>query len=385
MEPVLFATLVAGSVVIVWLVWRNRAQSSWLHRLQSERDAQEQELVTQRQRLNALSQASSEGLILLNKSGRVILMSDSARSFLAAENGVGKRLSEIAWGYDLEPLVDQVLKKQTQSVEQIVTQGDRAFSVRVQLAGAHEEDGAIVRLDEITELQRLGRARRDFVANISHELRTPVTSLQLLVETLTAETLTDQAVLVDLLGKIQLQIDLLRQLTDELMDLALIESGQAPIKLVPTRAMDLVNETVAALRPQAERKSIALNISVASEILVLADAQGGRKALGNLIHNAIKFTSQGGHIEIRAVRDDDNVQFSVEDSGIGIPLGDLSRVFERFYKVDRSRVRGAGELRGTGLGLAIAKHIVEAHGGRIWVESVEGKGSTFFFTLPMAS
>lgn len=377
--------LAIALVVILSLIAMNRAKSVRLRQVQSERDAQQQELDKQSHWLVAMSRATSDGLVLLNKQAQVVLMNDSARGLLATESGVGKPLKEIAWGYELEPLVDQVLSRQVQSAEQVVTKGDRTFSVRVQSTGASNDDGAVVRLDEITELQRLGRARREFVANISHELRTPVTSLQLLVETITADTFSATPFLLDLLSKMQLQIDLLRQLTDELMDLALIESGQAPIKLVETRAVDLINGAVAPLRPQAERKEISLTVSVAPDIFTLADALGIRKALGNLIHNAIKFTGSGGSIEILATRDGDNVRFSVTDSGIGIPASDLPRVFERFYKVDRARVRGAGELRGTGLGLAIAKHIVEAHGGKIWVESVEWKGSTFSFTLPMAS
>jgi two-component system phosphate regulon sensor histidine kinase PhoR len=281
----------------------------------------------------------------------------------------------------LDPFVNQVLGGETESVEQIITKGERAFSVRVESIGLAKEDGAAIRIDEITELQRLGRVRRDFVANISHELRTPVTSLQLLVETIKKDSFSDKKLLRNLLSKMHLQIDLLRQLTDELMDLALIESGQAPIKLVEAKAADLVRETVDSLRPQAERKEIALSTTLDSNVLVLADVQGIRKVLGNLIHNAIKFNHPGGHVDIRAVCDGENVQFSVKDTGIGIPASDLSRVFERFYKVDRARARVAGEIRGTGLGLAIAKHIVEAHGGKIWVESAEGRGSTFFFTL----
>jgi two-component system phosphate regulon sensor histidine kinase PhoR len=262
--------------------------------------------------------------------------------------------------------------------------GERAFDARVRAIGKGAHGGALIGLNEITELQRLGRARREFVANISHELRTPVTSLQLLAETISSDGLVDKSLSQELLGKMRAQIDLLHQLTDELMDLSLIESGQAPIKLVEVRAMDLVDEAVEPLRPQAERKGITLNVSIPADVDVLADPQGIRKVLTNLLHNAIKFTNAPGCVEVRAQRRGDNVEFAISDTGIGIPAADLPRIFERFYKVDRARARGQGELRGTGLGLAIAKHIVEAHGGRIRAESQEGKGSTFYFTLPSA-
>lgn len=385
METILVALVVVAPVTLLVVINMQRVKTARLNEAERARREQEQTLNAYRRWLGAMSLATSDGLVLMNTRGQVVLMNHTARSLLEVEDGLGKPLREIAQGFDLQPLMDQVLCGETESAEQIITKGERAFSVRVESNGLGAEDGALVRFDEITELQRLGRVRRDFVANISHELRTPVTSLQLLVETITNDTLNDKKLLRNLLAKMHLQIDLLRQLTDELMDLALIESGQAPIKLVDTRAADLVGQAADSLRPQAELKEIALNVAVDSDMLVLADAQGIRKVLGNLVHNAIKFTNLGGRVEIHATREGDNAQFSVMDTGIGIPASDLPRVFERFYKVDRARARPVGELRGTGLGLAIAKHIVEAHGGKIWVQSVEGKGSTFFFTLLVSS
>lgn len=385
METILVALVVVAPVTLLVVISMQRVKTARLNEAERARREQEQTLNAYRRWLGAMSLATSDGLVLMNTRGQVVLMNHTARSLLEVEDGLGKPLREIAQGFDLQPLMDQVLCGETESAEQIITKGERAFSVRVESNGLGAEDGALVRFDEITELQRLGRVRRDFVANISHELRTPVTSLQLLVETITNDTLNDKKLLRNLLAKMHLQIDLLRQLTDELMDLALIESGQAPIKLVDTRAADLVGQAADSLRPQAELKEIALNVAMDSDMLVLADAQGIRKVLGNLVHNAIKFTNPGGRVEIHATREGDNAQFSVMDTGIGIPASDLPRVFERFYKVDRARARPVGELRGTGLGLAIAKHIVEAHGGKIWVQSVEGKGSTFFFTLLVSS
>lgn len=375
---ILLIVLLALSVVI----WKSKAQDARLARVARALSEKEIELTRHSDLLKALNSATSDGFILLNKDGRIVSLNQAAHSLLGADNSVGRPLREMAWGHELAPLVEEVVLRRADSVEQIIAQGERAFSVRVHSVGAHASAGVLIRLDEVTELQRLGRARREFVANISHELRTPVTSLQLLVETINAETLNDQAFLVGWLDKMRLQIDLLRQLTDELMELALIESGQAPIKLVETRALDLVNEAADSLRPQAERKGIQVRINVDADLYVLADAQGIRKVLGNLAHNAIKFTNAGGRIEIRAARDGENVRFTIADTGIGISARDLPRVFERFYKVDRARTRGVGELRSTGLGLAIAKHTIEAHGGKIWAESIEGKGSTFFFTLP---
>jgi two-component system, OmpR family, phosphate regulon sensor histidine kinase PhoR len=380
--PSILDTLLAGSILALLVVAAlQRFQISRLMADERTRRDQEQSFGAIGRWLEALSLATSDGIVFLDRHAHIALMNKKARALLGVENGVGMPLAEVGYGYELHSLAAPVLRRETDSVEQIITKGERAFSVRVESKGLSQDDGAVLRIDEITELQRLGRARRDFVANISHELRTPVTSLQLLVETITEDTASDKKLLRTLLDKVHLQIDLLRQLTDELMDLALIESGQAPIKMVEIDPTDLVNKAIDSLRPQAELKEIVLSVGLDSDGCVLADAQGIRKVLGNLVHNAIKFNHPGGRVEIRSLRDGELVQFSVKDTGVGIPAADVPRVFERFYKVDRARARAVGETRGTGLGLAIAKHIVEAHGGKIWVESAEGKGSTFFFTL----
>lgn len=367
-----------------FIAWRNRAHAARLQRVERARRERESELAQQTALLAALNEIATDGLIVLNQYGRVISLNEVARAFLSLARGIGEPLNEIVWGPDLQPLIDDVLNQRAELREQIVMRGERAFAVRVQAVRGDGAPRILLRLDEVTELQRLGRARREFVANISHELRTPVATLQLLVETMNDATLTDRAFLANLLDKMHLQIGLLRQLTDELMDLALIESGQAPIKLVETSAAELVSQAVESLRPHAERKGLWLAAAVSADMRVLADAQSIRKVLGNLVHNAIKFTNTGGQITIEVTRQNDDVVFAVRDTGIGIPARDLPRVFERFYKVDRARARDAGERRSTGLGLAIAKHTIEAHGGKIWAESVEGKGSTFFFTLPGA-
>ncbi len=344
----------------------------------------EEEHEREHERLAALMGITSDGLVLLNANAQVVFMNDAAKSLFGVQDGLAFRLDELGWAHELQPLVDQVAQY-GEAIGHTLVKGERTFSVRVRPLHAGSGRGTLIGLNEVTELQRLGRVRREFVANISHELRTPVTSLQLLADTLSPETLKDGALADELLGKMRAQIDLLHQLTDELMDLALIESGQAPIRLIEIGAADLVNEAVEPLRPQIERKEIAVTVQVPDEIRVLADPQAMRKVISNLIHNSIKFTNPGGKIDIGAQMRGENVEFAVADTGCGIAAKDLPRIFERFYKVDRARARPPGELRGTGLGLAIAKHIVEAHGGEIHAESVQGQGSTFRFTLPAAS
>ena len=372
MEPLFQAAIVViillltAILVLKYILDARRAE---LMDTRRELQALQQEHARAYERFTALMSVTSDSLIILDANSRVVFLNAAAQTLFGVDEGRGLRLDELGWAYELHSVV----------------KGARTFAVRVRPLRTGADRGVLIGLNEITELQRLGRARREFVANISHELRTPVTSLHLLADTLSGKTLKDREFSEELIGKIRAQVDLLHQLTDELMDLALIESGQAPIKLIETRAVELANEAVEPLRPQLERKGIALTLQVPDDLIVLADPQAIRKVLGNLIHNAIKFTNSGGRIAVRALAHGENVEFAIEDNGCGIAAKDLPRIFERFYKADRARARQPGELRGTGLGLAIAKHMVEAHGGQIRAESVEGQGATFYFTLPAAN
>jgi two-component system phosphate regulon sensor histidine kinase PhoR len=179
----------------------------------------------------------------------------------------------------------------------------------------------------------------------------------------------------------EVEVDSMTQMVQELLELSRIESGQAPLRLFPTQVAMLVEPAVERLRPQAERANLTLAVVLPVELpQVMVDADRICQVIINLVHNAIKFTAPGGFVTVTARCVHDSVVISVADTGIGIPSADVPRIFERFYKADRARSGG-----GTGLGLAIAKHTVQAHNGRIWVESVDGEGSTFSFTLPLVN
>lgn len=379
---------IAVGIVLVLAVsaWffkrRGDAALNRLRTTQHERDQTRDEFKRAREQWDAISQSLSEGIVLINTAGHIVSLNAAAESHLNLHDTIGRPFADVAWGLQLEPLVTEILSRRAESLSQIVVKDERTFQVSVRVCPVGETHGALIVLTEITELQRLGRVRRDFVANISHELRTPVTSLQILADTL-ANELGEASPAQMWLSKLRGQIDVLHQLTDELMDLALIESGQMPIKLVEASVADWLTEAAELFRAQAERKQITLALQASSELRVLADPAGARRVFSNLLHNAIKFTSAHGSVMIRASKAGDVVEIQMEDTGVGISSRDLPRIFERFYKVDRARVQG--ERHSTGLGLAIAKHIVEAHGGKIWAESVEGKGSVFHFTLPAAN
>jgi two-component system, OmpR family, phosphate regulon sensor histidine kinase PhoR len=382
MELVVGIGAAVGIALLIGVGWLKRRGDRALRALaaaQRESDDARRQWKELNERWESVTQNIGEGIVLIDRDARILFFNPAAANLLGLSFQIGQTFDDAAWQLQIQPLLQDVFAHRAESLVQTAVKEDRAFQVGVRAGPA---SSVLIVLSEMTELQRLGRARRDFVANISHELRTPVTSLQVLAETLANELPADSTLAIDLLEKLHSQVDALRQLTDEMMDLALIESGQAPIKLVETSALALVEHAVELLRPQAERKQIALDVRIGETLSVLADPDGIHKVLSNLVHNAIKHTPEHGWIKVSARPEADLIEFSIADSGIGIPARDLSRIFERFYKVDRARVKDG--TRGTGLGLAIAKHMVEGHGGRIWAESVEGKGSTFHFTLPSA-
>jgi two-component system phosphate regulon sensor histidine kinase PhoR len=239
---------------------------------------------------------------------------------------------------------------------------------------------------DVTRLRQLETVRRDFVSNISHELRTPLASLKALAETLQDSITDDPPAARRFVQHMETEVDSLSLMVSELLELVRIESGRAPLQFKSTSPHEILSSAAERLRLQAERASLDLSIDCPDDLpAVLADPLRIEQVVVNLLHNAIKFTPQGGKISLAAHLAQNggsgpNILFSVEDSGVGISADDLPRIFERFYKADRARSGG-----GTGLGLAIARHLVEAHGGKIWAESIENKGSTFYFNLPVFS
>ena len=250
--------------------------------------------------------------------------------------------------------------------------------------------GSLLLVQDLTRIRRLETVRRDFVSNISHELRTPLASLRALTETLQDGALADRQAAPQFLDQMVKEVDALTQMTQELLDLSRIESGQVELALARTAARDLLYSAAARMQVQAERGGVGLRVECPDDLPELwADPVRLEQVLVNLIHNAVKFTRPGGEVVLSASADTSAVRapggsqpsamvtVAVRDTGLGIPADDVPRIFERFYQVDKAR-----SGHGTGLGLSIARHIVEAHGGSIWVESLEGRGSTFFFTIP---
>jgi two-component system phosphate regulon sensor histidine kinase PhoR len=251
--------------------------------------------------------------------------------------------------------------------------------------------GIWVVLEDVSELRRLQQIRAEFIDNLSHELRTPLSTVSLLAETLSREAAAAgdgvPPKMRDRIAKIEVETGHLVQMVNELLDLARIESGGPLVMLDDIDVGSVVAESVERLRLFAERQRLRLVVDIEERLpTVRADDARIGQVVVNLVHNALKFgAGEGPHdpetdVTVRVRREGDEIVTSVADHGVGIPKADQARIFERFYKVDRARVRGGG----TGLGLSIARHVIEQHGGRIWVESDEGRGSTFSFSLPIA-
>ena len=251
----------------------------------------------------------------------------------------------------------------------------------------------VLLLHDVSALRRAERVRRDFVANTSHELRTPIASIKLLAETLSAGALSDPEAAGPFIVQIEREVDHLAQLVDELLDLSMIESGESPLKIEPVDPGAIIAGVAERIGPVADRRGIAIRVlpepAGTEAMRVPADAARLGQALLNLAHNAVKYNRTGGEVRLGWEQAGPEIRFTVADDGIGISAAHQRRIFERFYKVDRSREHDdADEPMGggsAGLGLAIVRHIAEAHGGSAGVESVEGTGSTFWIEIPRAT
>jgi two-component system, OmpR family, phosphate regulon sensor histidine kinase PhoR len=341
-------------------------------------------LAEERARLAMVLELMADGVLIVDEEGQVTLLNPAAAALLEVETGeaLGRRFAQVVRHHELIELYQRCRESGTEETA-TVDMAQRNLFVQATVTPLRgNEPGNLVILKNLTPIRHLQTVRRDFISNLSHELRTPLASLKALVETLRDSALEDPPAARRFLDRADYEVDALSQMVQELLELSRIESGKVPLRIAATPLAAVVQPAVERLQSQAERKEVTLTVSIPESLPpVFVDGPRITQVVGNLVHNAIKFTPEGGLIEIVAEMDEeeDSVVVKVRDSGIGIPAIDVPRIFERFYKADRARSGG-----GTGLGLAIARHLVQAHGGRIWVESREGEGSTFSFTLPLA-
>jgi two-component system phosphate regulon sensor histidine kinase PhoR len=353
-----------------------RAYNDMAARLESRVDA----LAEQRNTLTSVMNLMADGVLITDDQQRVQLINPAGARILGVsqDEAVGERFVVVARDHQIVELWRRCRESGQEQSATVDMVGQQPYLQVV--STPLQDESCLLLLQDLTRIRRLETTRRDFISNISHELRTPLASLRALVETLQGGAMDDPPAAERFLNMMETEMDALTQMVEELLELSRIESGQVPLELTPTPLKTVVSKPAKRLRPQAKRAGLELEIVLPDQPpLVLADATRAGQVVTNLVHNAIKFTLPEGRVIVSAEQIGDEVVISVQDTGIGIPAGDLPRIFERFYKADPARSEG-----GTGLGLAIARHIVEAHNGRIWAKSVEGQGSTVSFSLQMA-
>jgi two-component system phosphate regulon sensor histidine kinase PhoR len=353
-------------------------------------------LTEDRNRSAAVLASMLEGVAVIDAEKRVVFSNRGIAEILGQDsaNWKGRPLIELTRQSDLLDAVHRALESGEAINNEVVigTTSPRSFSLTVAPilpqeinpgAADGKPEGAVMVLHDISELRRLERIRRDFVANVSHELKTPLTAIRGFSETLLAGALEDPKNKRRFVEIIRNHSVRLARLTDDLLKLARIEAGKLDLEFAPVQIWDIVAPCLETSKRQAEIKSQTLAMEVPDLFPALwCDAASMGEVLQNLLDNAIQYTPPSGCITLGAEVRENVAVLTVADTGIGIPQADQDRIFERFYRVDAARSREAG---GTGLGLAIAKHIVEAHGGKIWAQSEVGRGSAFHFTVPLAT
>jgi len=388
--------LIAAAGLALWLGWTNlalhRSRKALQDKLQGDFDTERQIKRTEIHRGKALSStilsALVEAVIAIDHQSRVRLANPAAERLFSIrfEDVEGKPFLEVLRHSALTPMITQTLSEGVICSKEIVvnTPDERFLQAQTRpVEFGSQEKGVLVALYDITDIRKLEKIRQEFLANASHELKTPLTSIKGYVETLLNGALEDPKHNRSFLETIDEQTHRLMRLIEDLLDLSAIEGRKTAYRFEPVALKPIVERLLLALHPQAGAKDVALTHSIPDDCpAVRADAEKVAQILMNLMENAIKFNRPGGHVTVHAQGQGDHVAIQISDTGPGIPAEDLPRVFERFYRGDKSH---SNAVPGTGLGLAIVKHLVEAHQGKATVESTLGEGSTFRVFLPKAS
>ncbi|MEL7432649.1 MAG: ATP-binding protein [Chloroflexota bacterium] len=327
----------------------------------------------------AVSSIAYDHVFVLDEENTVIAHNRSSNAIFGEQNPIGEKLSDVLDAPELFDIIARAATEEETLEEQFVMEG-RYYRARTQVM--HHENFRYfvgVAVQDITQLVRLNRARRDMVANISHELRTPITKIRFVIDSLFHDqNRPKRKASISSLREISREVGELEDVVQELLDLSMIESGQAIMKLVDEPLIEIANAAVERLDEKLSRKNITVVRHIPDKMRVLCDREHIRRVITNLISNAIKWSPEDDVITISVTSGGEDVTVSVFDNGPGVPDDQRQRIFERFYQVDTAR---SGK-EGSGLGLAICKHIIEAHGGRIWAEgNSQGSGGRFMFTL----
>jgi two-component system phosphate regulon sensor histidine kinase PhoR len=337
------------------------------------------EIESNRQELAAMLDSMQEAVIAITAEGAVRWSNAAMQRIAGTTIHEGRPLVHSLRDPDVLACVQGALTLGEVRFGRASSMAGRIFEINVAPLSV---GGALVVLHDVTRVETAEKSRREFISNVSHELRTPLTSIQGYVETLLEDPNCSPETTREFLGIVLKNATRMNRLTEDLLALASVEGPDYKLALQPMHVKALVHDAIATLGGIIVDSKIKLETSEAPDVAVMADADGMNQVFGNLIENAIKYGREGKRVRVGARLVENEVEFTVRDFGPGIASEHLSRIFERFYRVDKARSRESG---GTGLGLAIVKHIVLAHGGRIWAESELGAGATFHFTLPVAT
>ena len=343
-------------------------------------------ILEDRNQLSAVLTSVIEGVVAIDRNEKIILFNSALQKLfnLTRDKAIGRFFWEVIRNNELNDLLREVMEKKDFREKELTlffSQGEKIFQVHaLPIKGEKVISGVVAVLHDITELKKLERMRIEFVANVSHELRTPLTLIKGFIETLKRGAIRDSKNSQRFLDIIESHTERLNNLIDDLLELSKIESKEIKMEFQPIDLREVIEEVVSNFKEAIDEKGHTVEIDIPPDFPQVEVApERIEQVFINLLDNAIKFTPAGGKICIRGTVKEKDIQIEVSDTGIGIPKEHLSRLFERFYRVDKARSR---ELGGTGLGLSIVKHIIQAHSGTVGVESKANKGSRFFFTLP---
>ena len=339
------------------------------------------DLSAERGKLTAVLNTMADGVVVIDGSGTIVLVNHAAEQILniAGSDVLDRRFTEIIRDHNLQQLVAGCTeRREVQHGEVEIPQWRRYLSVITTPLAEHGDASVLLTMHDLTRIRQVETSRKEFVSNVSHELRGPLAAVKTLAESLSSGALKDKKRAKDFLRRINSEVDRMAAMVNELMELSRIESEQSSLQLQPLDLHPFLAEMHEENQPQAEKQKIAFELALTEHLpRVRGDEDKMRQVLGNLLSNAFRFTPKDGRVSLSAQQENGKVCVRVADTGVGIPRKHLPHIFERFYKVDRSR-----HSEGFGLGLAIVKHIVQAHGGEIHAESAEGLGATFTVVLP---
>ncbi|WP_068141022.1 sensor histidine kinase [Roseimaritima ulvae] len=353
-------------------------------RMRSRVNEREQRLQTEFERLSAVLNSMHDGVVAVDRQEKVLLANATSRQMVHFVTGeaTGKPFLEVSRNWLLcESLRNCLVTGRMQRREiQTADEPVRTLDLRASCLPGSPPQGAVAVLRDVTELRRLENLRHEFVANVSHELKTPLAAIMAYAETLKMGAINDQENNLNFVHRIEEQAKRLHQLIQDILQIARVESGQEVFHIVRVPLHDAITAAVAVQRDSAEHKQQTLTVDIQESAVVDADEDGVRTIIDNLLSNAIKYTPAGGHVTVRLATDGQQARVEVEDTGIGISAENLPRVFERFFRADRARARS---MISTGLGLSIVKHLSQAFGGSVSVTSQLGEGSCFVVKLPL--